>query len=229
MKTRIFKTFAVLSAAATMMFSAASASAALIYTTPTQTQNFSFATLNDPNAVLAFNGFNVTQGVLQSVTMAWSITSNLNNALFNTNPTASSVGTPIPMTATATTTFNGTGPATALSGINTLTTPGFVGSIPGGNTITTVGTATQTGIAGGMTSTSNLASYIGGTNLFNISVSNFGTQGGSVPPGVFSGNNGTANGSVSIYYTYTIPSPATLALIGLGLFGMIALRRRANA
>lgn len=237
MKTRISKALAIMTVASTALFSSASATAGLL-TTPVQTQTFSFATLTDPTAVLSFNGFNVAQGVLNSVHMTWTISSNLNNVLFNINATASNVGTPVPTTATATTNFTGTGVATALTGTNSLTTPGFVGSVPGNFAATTVGNATQTGVTGLVCisndlscspTVSNLAGYVGGTNLFNINVSNFGTQGGSVPPGVFAGNNGTANGTVTLWYDYSIPAPATLALMGLGLFGMLAMRRKAEA
>ncbi|MDD2721413.1 MAG: choice-of-anchor E domain-containing protein [Gallionella sp.] len=237
MKTRISKALTITALAATALFSSASASAGLL-TTPVQTQTFSFATLNDPVALLSFSGFNVSQGVLNSVHLSWTITSTVNNALINTNATASNVGTPVPTTATATTTFTGTGIATALSGSNNLTTPGFVGSVPGANAVTTVGTVSQTGVTGSTCisndlscspSITNLTGYIGGANLFTISVSNFGNQGGSVPPGVFTGNNGTATGTVTLFYDYKIPAPATLALLGLGLFGLVSMRRKANA
>lgn len=237
MRTPICKVLSIVAMAMTALLSSAPASAGLI-TTPAQTKNFSFGSLTGSPITLSFDGFNASLGTLNSVHLAWTISNTLNNALINTNSTPSSVGTPVPVAATSTTTLTGTGIATLLSGTNNLTTPGFVGSVPGNNAVTTVGTASQSGVPGSTcisndascgAGNTDLSAYNGGINLFNISVSNFGNQGGSVPAGVFSGNNGTANGAVSIFYDYTaasVPNPGTLALLGLGLLGMSGVRRK---
>jgi len=238
MKTSIKKTLAVTTIVATGLFSSVSATAGLL-TTATQTQTFSFATLTDPAVNLAFSGFNSALGTLNSVHLTWSISTLLNDTTFNTTAGPVAVGSPTPLTATATTTFTGSIISALLTGINTLTTPGFVGNVPSG--VSTVGTASSTNVPGSTclsndascgAGNSNLSAYIGGLNLFNINVSSSGTQGGSVPGTVFTGNNGNASGSVSLFYDYsiaTVPVPGTLALLSLGLLGMGGLRRNSHA
>ncbi|MCX7192415.1 MAG: choice-of-anchor E domain-containing protein [Proteobacteria bacterium] len=234
MRTGIIKILAVAAMMIAGLFASLPAAAGLL-TTPAQIQAFSFATPN--NTTLSFNGFDSTLGTLNSVHFVWSLDQTLNNTVINTNAGPSSVGNPVPLTATATTTFTGTGVAVLLTGTNTLTTAGFTGSVPGGMAVTTVGTASVTGMTGGVclsndlscgAGNTNLAAYIGGLNLFNIDISGIGNQGGTVPAGVFSGNNSNASGSLSITYDYTAPvsAPATSALLLIGLVGMIGLRRK---
>lgn len=233
MKTAIRKFLSALIAAS--FFTSLSATAGLL-TTPAQIQLFSFSTPN--TTTLSFNGFNSALGTLNSVHFVWTLDQTLNNTVINTNPGPSSVGNPVPLTATATTTFTGTGAAVLLTGTNTLTTPGFTGTVPGAMAVTTVGTASVLGMTGGVclsndascgAGNTNLAAYIGGLNLFNIDIAGVGNQGGTVPAGVFSGNNSNASGSVSIAYDYTakVPLPATSALMLIGLVGMAGLRRKA--
>ncbi|MCF7970721.1 MAG: choice-of-anchor E domain-containing protein [Methylococcaceae bacterium] len=231
------------------------ASAGPLLTTP-ETLTFNFNTLND-NTSLSFAGFNASLGTLNSVHFTWLMNKTLNNVVLNNTLTTQSVGSPTPLTATSTTTFTGTGAGINLSSIDTLTTPGFVGTLvagtdfgfvfPGliGPSSTLVGSATVAELTGGSclsndascgVGSSDLSAYIGGASLFNIGITNTGSQGGSVPDGVFTGNTGTASGSVTIQYDYTaatsvsvpVPEPTSMALMGLGslLLGFQTSRKR---
>ena len=243
MKTSIRKKLAVAALMATSLFASASASAGLLQTT-TQTNTFNFATLN-LNTALAFNGFNANLGTLNSVHLLWTISTTLNDVVTNSTSSPQVVGSligagNIDLTATAQTTFNGSGLATGLTGTNTSTTAGFTGTVPANVVGQIVNSVTQTAVNGSTCLSndsscsliiSNLASYIGGLNLFNIVVQSVGFQGGSVPAGVTTGNTGSASGTVSLFYDYTssvppVPTPGTLALLGLGLIGLTVMRRK---
>ena len=216
--------------------------------TGTQAQTFSFNLL-DANTTFSFNGFNSTLGALNSVHFEWTMNKTLNNNIINITTSPQTIGNPTPVTATSTTTFTGSGVALLLTDVNTLTTIGFTGLVPGNFAITTVGTASAPNLSGGVclsndnscgAGNTDLSGYIGGLNLFNIAISNTGTQGGSVPSNVFSGNTGTAAGTVSIFYDYNtgaftnhgltpVPEPAGLGLMSFGLFGLAAFRKKKQA
>jgi hypothetical protein len=228
-----------------------------LLTTGQQIQTYNFTALGQ-STILYFDGFNSALGTLNSVHFEWTMDKTVNNVILNNNLSIQAIGDPIAVSATSTTTFLGSGIAFELNDINTLTTPGYTGNvaagaqyfIPGvGNVIvptpTTVGAISALNISGGVclsndascgAGNTNLSSYIGGSNLFNIAISNSGNQGGSVPPGVFTGNTGTADGVVSLFYDYSLPAnipnvpePASLSLMGLGLAYMTAIRRKKAA
>jgi hypothetical protein len=142
-----------------------------------------------------------------------------------------SVGTPTPLTATATTSL--TGPASLLL-TDTLTTPGFVGTVLDNFTVQVVGTNSVTGHTTSTTlfaPPSDLSAYIGGTSSVSLNLSSSGTQGGSVTAAVLSGNNGNADVTVSLYYSYDAPpsgtpEPATMTLFGSALVGVGILGRK---
>lgn len=236
-----YKILAIAVVAAALLSPISAVAGAVI--TGTQVQSFNF-TLLDDSTTLSFNGFDSSLGILNSVHFQWTMDKTLNNNIININSVPKTIGSPVPVSATSTTTFTGSGIAFLLTDVNTLTTPGFTGSVPGNFSITTVGTASAPNLSGGVclsndnscgVGNTDLSGYIGGLNLFNIFISNAGTQGGSVPSGVFSGNDGSAAGTVSIYYDYTtrpstnIPEPAGLSLASLGLVGFAAFRKKKQA
>lgn len=222
----ILNTLSKFAAALALTASAMHASAAV---TPTQLQSVAFATL-DASTVLMFNGFNATLGILTGVTVSLSGTETLFNQVTANAGAVVSVGNPTPLTATATTTV--TGPS-ALSLVTPLSTPGFTGSITGQGALTpiVVGTATLP-VTGSTTLASGLNAYIGGPASVAISIASVGSQGGTVPRLVFTGNDGNANINVSLFYTFTpavvakVPVPGSLALLGLGVLGLGFARRR---
>jgi hypothetical protein len=202
-----------------------------IFTGP-QVQSFSLNDLNS-SANLNFNGFDSSLGTLTGVQVTLTINETLTSQVFNSTGVTQAIGNPTGLSATATTTT--TGPA-GLSLITTLTTGSFTGNVSPG--LTNLNTASLTNQISQMLLNSpptDLSSYIGRANSVAITVGSQGTQGGSVPSGVFSGNTGTANGTVAIAYSYisqieppVVPEPASMAIWSLGALGcaIAGYRRR---
>lgn len=189
-----------------------------------ETNNFSMS----GSAFLTVNGFDSSLGNLVGVYMTLSLSGTLNNVASVTSApfTSEPVGSPIPLTASATTNV------IAPLGLNLTTsfvTPSFVGMVTTGS-LNIVGTNSVTNQTVSNSLTTNLASYIGGANSVSIDVIESGTQGGSVPGNVLSGNQGTADIVLTVDYAYTnpvnTPEPASMSLMGLGMVGLGVLRRR---
>jgi hypothetical protein len=195
--------------------------------TAIQTDTFKLSSLTGSTSLL-FNGFTASLGTLTSVHMVLTEDASLNDSLTNTTGTSQSVGSPTKLTASANVTV--TGPASLLAS-GSVTTPAFSGTVPTGFSVvgTKSGTATSSDV---LTSPpSDLSSYVGGSNSVSLSLSADGTQGGSVPKGVFTGNSGKATVTVTLQYDYattavSTPEPASMLLVGAGLAGLGVVRRR---
>jgi hypothetical protein len=197
-----------------------------------QSASANFTSLSGAQQTLTFTGFNTSLGTLVSVELSFSTSVSITDQVNNTTGTSQNVGSPTSETATATVTANAGSGATQLSANATLTTPGFSGSVAAG--INNVGTASDSDLLSNVASltspSTDLTPYIGGTNLITVTVDASGTQGGSVPEFVYTGNAGTADATVTLEYDYTqaspVPEPSSVALLVSGILGFGLIRRR---
>jgi len=219
-------------AAGVIAFGLAGAAYAGPFVTATQTQSFHFGTLSGLT-LLSFDGFDSNLGTLESVHISLSadITVNDTAAVVPNGSGNQSVGVPTPLTASSFSQLVGPGSLFVSTGV--VTTPGFVGTVIDDNVVHVVGTVTST-VNGSTVLNSpptDLSAYIGGTGSVALVLTQFGTQGGSVSDFVLTGNTGTADVLVSLFYDYSttttnMPEPTTLVILGLGLAGLGIARRR---
>lgn len=210
---------------------AAPASATII-TTAWQTQTVNYGAL-DGLSNLTFNGFSAV-GTLISVNVELIINSEtLNNTYNNTTGNPTEIGNPFPVNATGTTTIVGTGAfaSAGLTATNVLATPTYTGNVAAGTGTVPGGTASVTSYTVGPNSiTTDLAPFIGGVNIVTLQLTNRGNVNGSSELTTI-GYSGSANITAEISYTYdnsVVPEPATLSLLGVGLIGLIGVRRKAK-
>jgi hypothetical protein len=208
-----------------------SASATLL--TSLQTDTFHFSNLNSSTSLL-FDGFDSSLGTLTSVHMTLSETATVNDTalVFPTGSGSQSIGSPTPLFASATVTVTG---AAGLTANASVATPGFTGTVLDDSINHIIGsvTGTGTGFSDLASPPTSLTGYVGGASSVSLLVGELGSQGGSVPSTVLTGNNGSADVIVTLQYDYTVAAPdtpvsepASLMLLGASLLGLTVVRGR---
>jgi hypothetical protein len=192
-----------------------------------ETERFEYDSLNF-SETFSFNSFDSTLGTLTGVEFQLYFDRALENTVLNLG-SEQSVGNPVPLTATTTLSISGSGGlfTTGSDLTTTLTTTGFSGVIDTGSV--TVGAAADRGTIAAQAT--DVSFYVSNTPFsFEINLASFGTQGGSVPYGIYTGNQGWITGDAVLIYRYdedrVVTEPMILPLLAIGLLGGLASVRR---